>query len=171
MADLVAARGIIHAGARWRPGNGANIKIRKDPWLPTLTTFKVHSPITMLHEDACVHKLIQEDCREWKTNLVQNVFWSEEAQTILSIPLSAQNIPDKFIWGLAANVTFLVKSAYRAALSVKKASTGEATNSVERTNHWKLIWSLTIPEKVQTFLWRIVLTLSPPTITCVRKML
>lgn len=152
--SLIVARRIIHASARWRLKNGSSIKILKDKWIPTVTTFKFKYPISMLHEDAYVHELLQEAYREWNTNLVQMLFWKEEAQTILSIPLGVQSKLDKLIWGLSTNGSFLVKSAYRAPLTIKKDNTCEVSNSEARANHWKLIWSLAISEKVKNFLWK-----------------
>lgn len=37
--NLIAPRGIIDTGTRWRVEDGAYIKIWKDRWLPTPTTF------------------------------------------------------------------------------------------------------------------------------------
>lgn len=126
--SLTATRCIINTRARWRVGDGACIKIWKDRWLPKSTSVKVQSPISTLHEDACV----QKDYRSWNTTLVQNLFW--EAQTILFIPLIALGRPDKLIWGISENGLFLVRSAYQAALIMKRFNLGEGSRMESRNS-------------------------------------
>lgn len=54
-------KGIIQAGAHWQLGNGEAIRIWKDKWIPSLTSYQVQSPISTLDEFALVKELLSED--------------------------------------------------------------------------------------------------------------
>lgn len=51
---LIQARKVSDKGLRWRVGDGRNIRICEDPWVPRSTTFKVYAkgilPITHVQE-------------------------------------------------------------------------------------------------------------------------
>lgn len=80
-------------------------------------------------------------------NLVNDIFWEEEAKAILSIPISIRNAPDKFIWRLSVDGSFTVKSAYSATLSIKGRNKGEISTSMELSRFWKSIWDTTVDIK------------------------
>lgn len=61
--------------------------------MPTPTLYKVQTPANTLHADALVSELLIEDGIQWNKNLVEEVFWKEEANIIV-IPLLAK-IDDK----------------------------------------------------------------------------
>lgn len=76
-------------------------------------------------------------------------FWEEGAQTILFIPISKQEVPNKLTWGLSTNGSFIVKSAYSSTLSLKCCKEGEVLATIEHTWFWMNIWTLKISEKVK----------------------
>lgn len=45
---------VFKIGLLWRVGDGCDIRIWGDKWLPTLTSFLVQSPRQLLEEDARV---------------------------------------------------------------------------------------------------------------------
>jgi hypothetical protein len=77
--SLFNAKPVIELGLRWSIGNGQQVKIWKDPWLPELSSFKVWSPVRNLDEDAVVAELIDVDLKKWKRELVLNSFNDFEA--------------------------------------------------------------------------------------------
>lgn len=91
------------------------IRIWKDQWLPTQTTFKVQSSIRNLSPIACV-ELLNTEGTKWITSLVMKTFWKEEVEVILSIPISQREGGDKFIWGHDKKETFIVNSAYHVKM-------------------------------------------------------
>lgn len=105
------------------------IRIWKDKWLPTSSTFKIQSPVSILDvTDAKVQELLAEDGKVWNSNLILETFWTNEAITILSIPISQRRGEDKLIWGLTNKDTFTIRSAYFAAMQLNKANLGEPSN-------------------------------------------
>lgn len=72
--SIMAARGVIKNGARWRVGDGEKINIWSDRWLPTPSYFKLQSPVKILAEDALVKNLFSEDESHGTVGLLKKYF-------------------------------------------------------------------------------------------------
>ncbi|XP_058768236.1 uncharacterized mitochondrial protein AtMg00310-like [Vicia villosa] len=68
--SILSAQDLVHKGARWRIGNGAQVKVFEDRWLPSNQGFKVKSQRRYLAEDCTVSDLIDEDLKTWRRELV-----------------------------------------------------------------------------------------------------
>lgn len=63
-------RDVLKDGLRWRVGNGHNIKMWGQKWLPTSETYSVQSPIRILdNAESKVCELIDEEKKEWKEDM------------------------------------------------------------------------------------------------------
>lgn len=123
---------VIRKGIRWRVGNGWQIHIWDDKWLPTPTTYKVISP--------------QSDFKD---------FLPFEANTILKIPLSYNLLDDSLIWIGNKRGKFTVKSAYHIAYGIVDSNEdGESSSGNLRSLLWKRIWHQKVSPKVKIFTWR-----------------
>ena len=96
--SIIQASRVVKMGSVWRVGDGRSIKIRGDKWLPHPHGICVVSPISSLSPDSMVSALIEDDSHSWNSDLIQREFLSHEARTILGIPLSIQNSPDRQVW-------------------------------------------------------------------------
>jgi hypothetical protein len=52
--SMFSAKKTIEMGLRWTIGNGQNVRIWKDSWLPNQAGFKVCIPVKVLGADAFV---------------------------------------------------------------------------------------------------------------------
>lgn len=95
--NMLAARDLIERGSRWQVRDGKKIKIWEDRWLPSRGSFKVQSPNKILPRLATVKDLIQDADPVWKVELINLIFWEEEAKIILGIPLVSAHLEDKLI--------------------------------------------------------------------------
>jgi hypothetical protein len=152
--SIMSSKDLIQEGMKWRIGNGNLVKIWGDKWLPTPTTYKVQSPITILPEEAVVRTLIDDESRGWKKALVNSVFSKEEADIIFSIPLSKYGNPDMLIWRGSSNGEFTVRSAYYIEKDRQEVTRGECSNNGNDQKLWKLIWGMKVPNPVKVFIWR-----------------
>jgi hypothetical protein len=92
----------------WRVGNGCNIKVWGDCWLPTPQTFQVQYPPRIIDSKFKVASIINPISKNWNVALLKEVFTEEEAQVIANIPLSPLLPEDKLIWrGTASGFFFL----------------------------------------------------------------
>ena len=88
---------VIRKGSRWRVGNGKQIHIWEDKWLPTPSTHKVISPPTSTPIYPMVSSLIDTDTKRWRSEIIRSTFLPFEADTILKIALSHSLPDDKLI--------------------------------------------------------------------------
>ncbi|KAM1750686.1 hypothetical protein ACFX11_008896 [Malus domestica] len=65
-----------------------------------------------------VSNLINQESKTWKADLISACFSSEEANTILSIPISKFGSCDRMGWFHTANGVYSVKSGYGIALEL-----------------------------------------------------
>lgn len=80
--SIFNAMEFLEQGLFWRVGNGDNIQIWRDKWIPTPSSFQVQSPVEGLHPDAKVSCLINPNSGGWNVPLIQRSFTVAEADTI-----------------------------------------------------------------------------------------
>ena len=114
----MVAQPLIRDGIRWRVGNGTNIWIWGDKWLPTASTHKVISPQHFMHLDTGVSELINLETTSWKSVVLDILFLPHEVEAIKSIPLSSRLPNDKLIWAASLNGLFSLRSAYTLAVKL-----------------------------------------------------
>lgn len=113
----MAVQQLVKDGVRWRVGNGANIHIWEDRWLPSPSMYKITSPRMFLHADTWVQDLINATTTEWKATIIEALFLPHEVDVIKSMPISSRLPPDKLIWTETRNGLFMVRSAYKLAVN------------------------------------------------------
>jgi hypothetical protein len=85
---------IIKEGTSLRIGNGSEVKIWGEPWIPTLTTFRIQSTLKVLNSNFKVEELIDPNTQWWRTNLLQEMFCVEEAKIVTSILIASLSQPN-----------------------------------------------------------------------------
>ena len=105
-------------------------------------------------EDMKVNDLVDPVSNQWDAGLLQGLFSSQEVELIMSIPLCRTYIEDKLIWPYTSSGNYIVKSGYNFLAAAKTDQTNIA-NPRQDGGIWKLVWSLSVPNKVKNFLWRV----------------
>lgn len=59
--SILAARSLLEKCTYWRIGNGMDVLIRKDKWIPKIDTHKIESVVKVLNVDARVIELVDPD--------------------------------------------------------------------------------------------------------------
>ena len=95
--SLISAQSLVNEGLRWRVGNGANIKVWQDKWLPWGLTYRVTSPRLFMSLDTRVVDLIDSHTAKWKNDVLDCLFLPFEANLIKSIPLSVTLPENKLV--------------------------------------------------------------------------
>jgi hypothetical protein len=117
--SILAAKDLVKEGAIWRIGNGDDVRVWGDKWLPTPTSHSVQSPRINWVEDMRVSSLINKDLKQWNSPLIASIFLPEEAEVITNIPLS-QSLPrDWLIWRCTKDGEFTVRSAYHLGMEIQ----------------------------------------------------
>lgn len=142
-------------GVQWRVGNGSDIRVYGDKWLPRVSSCEVMSPRPFLHLDTRKCELIHSETSCWKEEVIRQIFLPLDVEAILSILLSAWLLSDCLIWAESNNGSFSIQSAYKVAMNLHR-STNAASGSTDSSLHvfWKKLWRLPTPHKVRHFAWR-----------------
>jgi hypothetical protein len=153
----------VHAikdGLIWRVGDGTQINIWADLWIPRGATRRPCTPRGQIILNK-VSELIDPTSGDWDRALVTEIFWEADAKNILSIPLK-NGMEDTLAWHFDPKGDFSVKSAYHVLTDKKELSKrrqiGEASANCASSDHrnviWQKIWKLQCPPKVKLFFWR-----------------
>ncbi|KAL4602466.1 hypothetical protein ACB092_10G054400 [Castanea dentata] len=87
--SILKGRELILKGALWRVGDGKQIKIWRDNWLPTRNQPKITSSMIFGQQNSSVEVLINQSTRRWREEVLDHCFDKAEAEAIKSIPLSS----------------------------------------------------------------------------------
>jgi hypothetical protein len=149
---------VLKEGIIWRIGNGSQVRIWEDPWLPfgitrQPATYKDDCPLVLVSE------LIDEGTCTWKKELINQYFHPNDVKIILSIPLR-EDTEDFIAWHFDCKGIFSVKSAYKIHVemerraSVRQEGQGSETTTL-KTEVFARPWKVQCPPKVHHFMWRL----------------
>lgn len=147
---------LMKKGVTWRIGDGQNIKIWTDPWLPRDWSRR---PFTPRGQNLVTHvsELINPLLGDWDRNLVTDIFWEEDANLILSLPVH-ENRPNVLTWHFDPKGVFSVRSAYKVSredfIRSRDRSNVQQSGSGDVDPLWGGICKLDCPNKIKHFLWR-----------------
>ncbi|KAL3826043.1 hypothetical protein ACJIZ3_022072 [Penstemon smallii] len=169
--SLWGAKGLLEAGTRWRIGNGILVNVWGDKWLPRESTFQLITPRNDRPPDFKVSELIDASTGNWDSYRVRSMFFEDDINCILSIPLGSNQNVDKRIWHYNQNGLFSVKSAYHLAVKMDRDqhSLASSSSSVGVSNDWNWLWNLKLPNKIKIFVWRACKGLLPTRANLVKR--
>jgi hypothetical protein len=149
------AKPLLKEGILWKIGDGSNIKIREEKWIPSTQTHMIQVNVQNISPEARVSDLINFETNWWNIPLLEQIFPEEMVEQICNIPISPRQIKDRLVWAGTKNGLFSVRSAYNLDLELLDRQKGCASVTPSTRSSWKLIWQLKIPRTVQLFLWRV----------------
>jgi hypothetical protein len=115
-------------------GNGEDIRILKDKWIPDMHCLPV-IPVVQMPEDLRVSSLMDSEPMQWNEELVRLCFNTTIADSILNIPLCRNRVHNCIS-------IYTVKSAYILAksevvhLKASAKGKGEISDQGCTTNEW-----------------------------------
>ncbi|KAH1122314.1 hypothetical protein J1N35_005474 [Gossypium stocksii] len=169
--SFCCARDLFDDGLLWRIGNGANVNIWNDPWLPGLGNGR----LLVTNIDirwSTVDELINMDSGTWKKDMIFKICDESQARWIINIPIVACCTPDILVWGYDASSEFSVKNGYRTLITkVFQLTDSTLITDVNDKNLYTSIWELQIPAKVKIHLWRTLKNYVPHFSNLVRRQL
>nr|XP_023927486.1 uncharacterized protein LOC112038880 [Quercus suber] len=167
--SILKGRELITRGMKWRIGNGSQVRIFHDAWLPGSQLGRVHSPAPDSHANALVSSLINHVDRCWREAEIDSLFLPEEAAIIKTIPLSLFDQADLPFWPYTRDGLFSVKSGYH--LSMEQDGTELTGTSIAGATSpcWKAIWRMHVPNRVKSLVWRAGNNALPTRVNLVRR--
>lgn len=150
---FVWARELLQKGLRKRIGDGKSTYFFQDPWIPKEITFKpIPIPGVVAQEEVLVSDFITPTMG-WNINRLQEVVCQEDVQCIMTIPISALQDSDKWIWHYCSNGLYYIKSGYKLALYLYENQ--DSANTNEHQKWWTTLWKTKVPQKVRMFIWKV----------------
>lgn len=140
--SIWASKKLLQAGMMWRVGDRKSIKIWKDRWIPSPTTFAIQSLIVILDSEARVSMLIDEETKWWNQVLVRTIFRRKEADLICSLANCPRLQSDWLVWARSKNGDFSIRSAYHFAKGMVEGSIGSSSSLEQDSKMWKMIWNI-----------------------------
>ncbi|XVF17816.1 hypothetical protein REPUB_Repub10bG0157100 [Reevesia pubescens] len=154
---------LLERGTRWRVGNGSNIRVWQDKWLPTKEPFILQTPHSLSQADWRVEVLIDKDSMTWKKEMIHNIFPREDADTFCSIPLCTTGGNDILVWHYDRKGQYTVRSGYRLLCSStpgNNVSLASASSPAGKRVS-ELLWRANVPPKLRVFAWKAVNDILP----------
>ncbi|KAL4341176.1 hypothetical protein GQ457_08G012070 [Hibiscus cannabinus] len=148
--SIWCARGLLERGLGWRVGSGFSINIWSEAWIEGTDTDRVVSN-EINPNFTLVSDLIDHSRFTWKVETILFLFSDDQANQILSMPLSSSNPDDAIIWRFDSSGCYSVKSGYRLLAHVSDSQIVVSTNSnVDQIKRlYSALWSLAIPTKIK----------------------
>lgn len=131
--SIVRGLEALKEGLIWRVGDGTRINIWSDPWIPNKVTRRPITPRgrTVLNK---VSDLISPVTGTWDEELIREVFWPEDVQSILAIPIKP-GFEDMVAWHYDPRGIFSTKSAYHVLEDNREQSKVKQTGSTSEVNN------------------------------------
>ncbi|TXG46769.1 hypothetical protein EZV62_026063 [Acer yangbiense] len=136
---------LLKAGSCWRIGDGASVSIYEDHWLPRPFTFKPFSSACLDHGSLVKDLLLPDG--GWNVALIQESFWPEDANMILSLPRPQMAVPDSLMWHYDKLGPYSVMSGYHFGCNLSSSASSSRFSSSK--SWWKFLWHMHIPVKVK----------------------
>ncbi|XP_062005868.1 uncharacterized protein LOC133723047 [Rosa rugosa] len=144
---------VLKAGIQWKIGDGTQVDIWNDKWIPLSAPTPIVRPSNTTFNK--VADLIDASSRQWKSTLVYSLFPNHIAERILCIPLGRNPSPDRLIWSPEKKGYYSVKSAYWIArMDVMQNVLVSPSAGDPYKELWKHIWNARVPGKVSICVWR-----------------
>jgi hypothetical protein len=154
--SILFGRDLLSEGLIWRVGNGRNISVCDDNWIPRPS---IQRPLGYLPEATAerVEDLLLPDGRGWNEQKLRATFYEADVSDILKIPVGRAGTEDYIAWNYTKNGIFSVRSAYHLKMQLNQLRAGRPSSSLSSGEHrgWLALWSADVPSKVKVHCWRL----------------
>ena len=138
--SVLAGLECFKKGYIWRVGDGSQINIWSNNWVPGSQDLRIQTPRGRCLATT-VDELINPIDGNWDIDLLRSIFCPADVQNILQIPLSPGR-EDVVAWHYNRSGMFSVRSAYHCQWSA------QFDDNTETSNVWKGMWKLAVPGKI-----------------------
>ncbi|XP_057444702.1 uncharacterized protein LOC130736943 [Lotus japonicus] len=155
---------VFMEGARWNVGDGKEIDIWRDNWLPSGNPLIYRNDLAQTGNLTHVCHLMVHDMQVWDRDLIELVFWPPTAKEILDIPLPWKPSPDALFWPWTIDGVYTTKTGYtfiRQRRLHDEASTSSNRGQNQQASFWKAVWKAHALPRVKDVVWRAVVGILP----------
>ena len=135
---------------------GSSISVWNDPWLPTTRPRPANKNQHNLFPDLTLDSLIDSASRRWNSQVLRTLVDPQDVKIIESIPLSRNQMADRYGWHFTNNGKFTVKSGYQVERIYPDRDRlplfiGPTVDVIKA-----FYWKIRCPPKIKHFLWQLI---------------
>ncbi|KAA3464885.1 Ribonuclease H-like superfamily protein [Gossypium australe] len=149
------SKGLLLKGLGWRIGDGQQVSIWEDNWVPEINVLNDQFRETN-QNIVKVADLIDCNTRKWKSDLILHTFVEREAESIICIPLPMRHFADFVVWSGEPTGEYSVRSGHKAL-----THDGQTQVHDRFKQFYKRLWNLDLPLKIKITVWRIACNFLP----------
>ena len=105
-------------------------------------------------ENSKVDILIDPSRRQWNVEMLYGLFNIKEAKLIKTIPLSSEASEDVLFWPHSSNEQYSCKTGHWFLKTEEELNGEPQVFTNDEKQLWSGVWSMRVPPKVKTLLWR-----------------
>lgn len=158
--SIMEAQEVIRQGSRKRIGDGRSTNIWEEPWLPCRVNGYLTTRVCPELQEVFVSNLMEEGGSTWDEAVLLDVLNERDVHLIRKIPIPGRQGPDSWFWFVDDSGMFSVKSCYRQIMGEQTWTSAE---------FWRKLWSLDLPGKIISFMWRVCRMCLPTAVNLVKK--
>lgn len=154
--SIIHGRDLLRAGLVWRIGDGLQVNIHHDQWIPR------KGCLTPLGADFIpgvtkVGHLLDQSGARWDGQKLEAMFSGDDARDIKQIVVGGPGVEDCLAWNYRKNGQFTVRSAYHLRMEMNKAKHDKAeSSSASDHKSWLALWDSNAPGKAKIHMWRLM---------------
>jgi len=146
---------LLSHGLKYLVGNGHNIKVLKDNWLPLNPSRPANGPGASVYPNLKVSDLITDG--NWNEERLAQLINPEDVPYIRTIRPSITGVEDAMSWLFTKNGNYSVKLGYYLIRQLSPPQHDiSPLNLASATNFFTNIWKQNAPPKIKNFWWRAV---------------
>ncbi|XP_057422210.1 uncharacterized protein LOC130716023 [Lotus japonicus] len=143
-------------GCCWRVGDGKNVRIWEDNWLPTGPPLSYRQDVAAEHNLRLVADLLLPSGRGWNKALIEWTFCPATAERIISVPLPLHQMEDALFWAAAQDGIYCAKSGYQFLQEkVSRSSPSSSSAPTLSEAQWCLFWKSPALPRCKQLAWRV----------------
>lgn len=156
-------RELLKKGSRWHFGNGTNISVFGDRWVPRPSSFKPIANPLGFDANLRVSDLIDWGDGGWDEDCVREVLLPIDSELVLKMRLCDPTTKDTLLWHYTKDGEFSVKSAYHMWMDYHSSESlvGSPSNLTCSHQLWHKIWAIRVQPHVKSFIWRACWSILP----------
>lgn len=155
-SSIYHAKWIIQKGGCWKIGDGSDVKVWEDNWIPQHNGFKIYTPVISSSTIRHVKDLIVEDLKGWHQPLLETHFHNFESEHIQQLPLVQEVSEDSYMWMFSQDENYTVKYGYNFIQDWHSNQLPGPSSNNTNQGIWKTIWSLNTIPRHEDFLWLVL---------------
>ncbi|XP_060974267.1 uncharacterized protein LOC133039395 [Cannabis sativa] len=134
-SSILWARDLLQQGIRWCVGDGRQIRINEDPWIPRSYPFTIRCKVLIPPETTIDTLLLPNG--SWKENEIKRGFHQDDIPWVLGITPLVNN-SDWITWSMTPNGIYSVASGYK--LRFKNPDLPECSNLSKDEDICHALW-------------------------------